>query len=329
MLARPTEGLSSIFPSDGLFGKYPYLLPNLVCSVLLLFGIIGSWLFLRETHPDMQLRSNIMKDSTTPLLVETGAIANLNTHQQVEFYRTFDQAHCQEGNGRTALANRTRYVWGPRQPVTFTWRVNMLIVALAIFTYHSMTYDHLFPIFLQDNNTRDATAINSSFSIPGGVGLSTRIVGLIMSTDGIIALFIQCLIFPALVQWLGVWKLFFKVTLLHPVTYFIVPFLVFIPQQFLFLSIYACLAVRNILSITAFPAMLILIKQASPSDSAMGRINGLAASAGAAARTIAPLASGFLYSAGREIGFTAFSWWASALVAVIGAVQMWFIGGIL
>lgn len=73
--------------------------------------------------------------------------------------------------------------------------------------------------------------------------------------------------------------------------------------------------------------LLILIKQASPSDSVVGRINGLAASAGAAARTVAPLVSGFLYSAGTEIGFTALAWWASALVALIGAVQMWFIGG--
>jgi hypothetical protein len=37
----------------------------------------------------------------------------------------------------------------------------------------------------------------------GGVGLSTRTVGVIMSTDGIIALMIQSIIFPVLAQYLG------------------------------------------------------------------------------------------------------------------------------
>lgn len=263
---------------------------------------------------------------TTPLLATAGITVNSNTNQQVESYSTFNQVHIQEDNGWAVFLNRAKYDSGPRKPVAFTWRVSMLILALAIFTYHSMTYDHLFPIFLQDKNTRNTPVLKSNFSIPGGVGLSTRIVGLIMSTDGVIALFIQTLIFPALAQWLGVWKLFVIVTLLHPITYFMVPFLVFIPRQSLFIAIYTCLAVRNILSIIAFPVLLILIKQASPSDSVLGRINGLAASSGAAARTIAPLVSGFLYSAGTEIGFTGLAWWASALVAVIGAVQMWFIG---
>src|SRR5699024_5824864 len=102
-----------------------------------------------------------------------------------------------------------------------------------------------------------------------------------------------------------------------------VPFLVFLPQQFLFVGIYACLVVRNALSIIDYPVLLILIKQASPSDSVMGKINGLAASAGAAARTIAPPVSGYLYSAGAEIGLTALAWWASTIVAMIGAVQLY------
>lgn len=199
----------------------------------------------------------------------------------------------------------------------------MLVVALAIFTYHSMTYDHLLPIFLQDKNP--LVGHSSLFDIPGGVGLSTRTVGVIMSTDGIIALVIQSIIFPALAQWLGVWRLFIAVTVLHPIAYFMVPFLAFLPQHLVFVGIYACLIVRNILSIIDYPVLLILIKQASPSDSVMGKINGLAASAGAAARTVAPPVAGFLYTTGAEMGCTAVAWWGSTLVALFGALQLWFI----
>jgi hypothetical protein len=146
-----------------------------------------------------------------------------------------------------------------------------------------------------------------------------------MSTDGIIALVIQSIIFPVLAHYLGIWRLFVIVTVLHPIAYFMVPFLVFLPRQLIYVGIYACLIVRNILSIIDYPILLILIKQASPADSAMGKINGLAASAGAASRTLAPPIAGLLYSSGAEIGCTAIAWWGSSLVASIGSLQLWFI----
>lgn len=57
----------------------------------------------------------------------------------------------------------------------------------------------------------------------------------------------------------------------------------------------------------------------------MGKINGLAASAGAACRTIAPPAAGYLYSTGTTIGCTAIAWWSSTTIALVGTSQLWFI----
>ncbi|KAJ5577812.1 uncharacterized protein N7459_006776 [Penicillium hispanicum] len=331
LLARPSEGFPTLFPPSGLFGRFPYLLPNLVCSVLLLLSIIGSWLFLQETHPDLQPSNSCEYWEHTPeqpLLVTSGTTANAGVDLRAESYGTFNQVHLYEDEGWNVQADGLSSL--KKKPLklrAFTWRVTTLIVALAIFTYHSMTYDHLLPIFLQDENTHSLMASHhtSPLDIPGGVGLSTRSVGVIMSTDGIIALVIQSLIFPALAQWLGIWRLFVLVTVLHPIAYFMVPFLVFLPQHLLLVGIYTCLVVRNILSIIDYPVLLILIKQASPSDSVMGKINGLAASAGAASRTIAPPIAGFLYSTGAEIGCTALAWWGSSFVALLGVLQLWFI----
>ncbi|KAJ5675846.1 hypothetical protein N7462_008743 [Penicillium macrosclerotiorum] len=331
LLARPSEGFPSLFPSEGLFGRFPYLLPNLVCAFLLLLSIIGSWLFLRETHPEMQPGSHhqFFEHTTVeqPLLATSGATANAGVDLRAESYGTFNEVHLHEDEIWNVLTDETSPTWKkPPSPKAFNWRVSMLVVALAIFTYHSMTYDHLLPIFLQDKPSQGVPSDHHSpFYIPGGVGLSTQSVGMIMSTDGIIALVIQSLIFPALAQWLGVWRLFVLVTVLHPIAYFMVPFLVYLPQNFVFFGIYACLIVRNVLSIIAYPVLLILIKQASPSNSVMGKINGLAASAGAASRTIAPPVAGFLYSTGARIGCTAIAWWSSALVALLGAAQLWLV----
>ncbi|KAJ5981628.1 hypothetical protein N7499_009320 [Penicillium canescens] len=331
LLAKPSEGFPSLFPADGLFGKFPYLLPNLVCSFLLLLSIIGSWLFLQETHPDMQPGSETTHGYfehpvEQPLLATSGATANAGVDLRAESYGTFNQVQLHEENWNVQ-ADGSSPTWKRLpKPKAFTWRVTMLVVALAIFTYHSMTYDHLLPIFLQDKNTRGLSVLSHGlFDIPGGVGLSTRTVGVIMSTDGIIALVIQSLVFPLLAHYLGIWRLFVVVTVLHPIAYFMVPFLVFLPGQSVYIGIYACLIVRNALSIIDYPVLLILIKQASPSDSVMGKINGLTASAGAASRTLAPPIAGFLYSAGAEMGCTAVAWWGSSFVALVGALQLWFI----
>jgi len=186
-----------------------------------------------------------------------------------------------------------------------------------------MTYDHLFPIYLQDKRVREVSAFGVTPSVfAGGIGLSTQDVGLIMSVDGLIALFIQAVVFPLLADHLGVWKLTVFVTIGHPVSYFIVPCLAIVAEKWVYPAIYFCLAVRNFFSILAFPLLLILIKESAPSPNHLGRINGLAASTGAAARTVASPIAGLLYGIGSEIHMTPLAWWVSSLVALIGALQV-------
>lgn len=216
------------------------------------------------------------------------------------------------------------------QPKWLTKRIVMLTIALGIFTYHSMTYDHLLPIFCQDDRVKAgedmissfaASTANRSGSLAGGLGFSIKDVGVIMTINGMIALFVQAVIFPIMASLLGVWKTFLLVSILHPIAYCIVPFLTLLPPNLVLPGLYACLAVRNCLSILAYPVLLILIKEASPGPSSLGKINGLAASTGAACRTIASPVAGMLYGIGINIGFTPIAWWGSALVASIGAIQ--------
>ncbi|KAI1498696.1 MFS general substrate transporter [Biscogniauxia marginata] len=50
-LAQPARFYPHLFPADGLFGRYPYLLPNLVSVVAIVLAIIQGALFLEETNP--------------------------------------------------------------------------------------------------------------------------------------------------------------------------------------------------------------------------------------------------------------------------------------
>jgi hypothetical protein len=45
-----------MFPRGTIFEKFPYLLPNLVCTVIVLCGLIIGILFLEETHAEKKHR---------------------------------------------------------------------------------------------------------------------------------------------------------------------------------------------------------------------------------------------------------------------------------
>ncbi|EGD86962.1 hypothetical protein H112_05479 [Trichophyton rubrum D6] len=339
--AQPYKSFPSLFSPSGLFGTFPYLLPNIICSLLLFISIFAGYFFLNETHPDHQPQHTRIEgaeqhtdedDNDTigaPLyaVATAGSTAHAGADLTAKSYGTFNEVDMHEDE-EWYVRPDGKSLPAPDSGKVFTKRVTMLIIALGIFTYHSMTYDHLLPIFLQDQ--RDGLIHHrpsSPLDIPGGLALSTQTVGLIMAVNGVIALIIQAFIFPIVTEWLGVWSVFVLVTILHPVAYFIVPFLVFLPIRLLYPGIYTCLTIRNLFSILAYPVLLILIKQASPSYNTLGKINGLAASAGAACRTLAPPIAGYLYTVGTRIGFTGIAWWASSLVAIFGALQLWFMSG--
>ena len=261
----------------------------------------------------------------TPLMATAGATEHAPANLANESYGTFNQVETEnEDQWRVKQDGRPSSLASGGRGKAFTRRVIMLTVALGIFTYHSMTYDVLLPIFLGDDRHGDSKTQSSGQAFAGGLGMDLQQVGAIMAFNGVIALFVQGVIFPLMASWLGVWKIFVLVTIGHPVAYVIVPYLVLIPPGMVYPAIYFCLAVRNFFSILAYPVLLILLKEASPRPSYLGKINGLAASTGAACRTVASPIGGFLYGLGVQVDFTPLSWWASALVATVGAAQVFF-----
>nr|KAK5448398.1 hypothetical protein LTR18_001486 [Exophiala xenobiotica] len=334
LLANPAKSYPGAFSKDGLFGQFPWLLPNLVCAFIMLFSIIVGLFWLEETHPD--LRRNGTEDDShspvterTPMILTAGANADAGTDLRRDSFGTFHEVDIQrkknwkinaDGTSRpTSISDNGPEKW-------LTKRVAMLTLALSLYTYHSMCYDHLLPIFFEDKPIDEVSMFGlSPVHIPGGLGLSTKDVGVIMSVNGLIALFIQAVIFPIAAERLGVWRVFVVVTICHPLAFFIVPYLALLPRNLLYPGIYFCLAVRNLLSILDYPVILILLKQASPSLSVLGRINGLAAAAGAACRTVAPPIAGLLYEWGSHIGFTGLAYFGAGAVAIIGVGQLWFV----
>ncbi|KAB8339165.1 hypothetical protein FH972_022100 [Carpinus fangiana] len=321
--SSPAETFPKFFSKHGLFGRFPYLLPNVICASILLVAIIAGALFVKETHPE--LISNDLNDCAVvdaddmhiTSLEPRGASEHAPADLRRDSYGTFNTVITSDEQTWDVYPNGKE---APARSSMFTRHLVMLIIALGLFTYHSMTYDNLLPIFLQEERAGFLMFQNQQ-SLSGGLGLTTQQVGIILSFNGVIALLIQGVVFPFMVSGMGIWNTFLFVTFGHPFAYFIVPGLLLLSPSLVYPGIYACLAVRNLFSILAYPVLLILIKEASPGPSYLGRINGLAASTGAACRCLAAPIAGYLYSMGMKMDFTPLAWWCSAGVAVIGSLQ--------
>ncbi|POS87204.1 hypothetical protein EPUL_003335 [Erysiphe pulchra] len=323
----PSISFPCIFSPHGIFAKFPYLLSNLICASILIISIITGYIFLEETHPKKRSFRYLPNPSHIPEdlpegLPTTTTTLNLQKEPLVRETRLKTYGTCDAQDSFVLIRNSNSKSVHTR---VFTKRIIRLVIATGIFSYHSMSFDQLLPIFFEDKpaNLSIAGAItdHANFQNSGGLGLSVQQVGFIMSVDGFLALVVQAGVFPFVAAYFGIQRIFLMASLFHPMTFLMMPFLVYLPAQWLSLGIYFCLSFRNLLSIIAFSALLISLKEATPSVTVLGRVNGLAASVGSASRTIAPPVAGYLYGLGSHLNFGPLVWYTSAFIAGIGAIQ--------
>jgi MFS family permease len=55
-LSQPCDNYPWLFSRGTIFERFPFLLPNLVCVVILVAGVVVGLLFLEETHPEKKHR---------------------------------------------------------------------------------------------------------------------------------------------------------------------------------------------------------------------------------------------------------------------------------
>jgi MFS family permease len=61
-LARPCDSYPWLFGKNTIFERFPFLLPNLVCTVVICFGVMTGVLFLEETHAEKKHRRDIGRE---------------------------------------------------------------------------------------------------------------------------------------------------------------------------------------------------------------------------------------------------------------------------
>ena len=361
-LAQPAKFYPGVFSEDGIFGRFPYLLPNLFAAVAITLAIIQGIFFLEETNPAFK---EVFEDGEpterTPLRVPQSPAQHAQ-HASIRRARdrgrsSFSRASFRDRSQSVVEAFReirkkpsfmedsmplpmdqhfdlrresfatmhSIHLAPDRRPLplpvpppapkkTFNYAVVMITVALIFMCYHQMAFITAMPVWILD---KPRTAFGR-LDLVGGLGYTLHDVGTYLAVNGFIALFIQSVVFPPVVERFGVWRSFTWMIILYPITYILIPFISGLPEKLVTPSVYLIFILQDIFGIIVFPCALILLKNATPSPLVLGRVNGMAMSACCLARTVACPLVGLFYG----LGGSAAAWWSLAGVAFLGAIQL-------
>lgn len=158
------------------------------------------------------------------------------------------------------------------------------------------------------------------FQFTGGFELSTKVIGGILSVQGIIQVIATIVVFPWVNRRFGSLWTYRSVVMLYPFLYFLIPYISLAPNSLKMPLVYLALIWKVTAQAFAFPSSSIMLANSAPSNKVLGTLNGAAASAASACRAFGPTISGILQSAGLSIGTLGLPWWVNVLVAATGAV---------
>ncbi|KAF4550038.1 MFS-type transporter-like protein 26 [Elsinoe fawcettii] len=343
-LADPVRNYPEYFAHHGIFSQYPYLLPNLVCCAVVILSMIVGLLFLEETHEDKKDRHDIglevgdwlMQRLRRPVIFdekkrmfeeEYGLLGDSDSRSSCDYSSmdsspallplTIGTADLSSG-GPAALEAGTLQSNNVKMSGTFTNQVVMIIVSYGLLAFHTISAEQLLPVLLSMPHTTESPRL--PFFFTGGFELPTKIIGSILSMQGIIQTIATLVVFPFVSQKLGSLTTFRLSVLSYPFLYLLVPYLTVMPENLQRPLLYVVIVWKVTAQAFAFPPLQILLANSAPSKKVLGTLNGSAASSASLCRAIGPTLSGLIQSAGLSIGCLGLPWWSSSAVAVVAAV---------
>ncbi|KAK4941619.1 hypothetical protein LTR10_018496 [Elasticomyces elasticus] len=332
-LAMPCGSHQTWCAKGNLWDKYPFLLPNMCCVLILCAGIVFGIMFLEETHAQKKHCRDLGLELGRFLLRKTSSrhtfrvpnsegTSNLSKSDPPPGYRSTESSPLLRSTSTDALDSDLAMLQEKEKLGTtkiYSRHVVLIILGYAILAYHSVSFDALMPTFLSEERSQEPALLPFKFS--GGFGLSTQVIGYMLAIQGLYAMFAQMCLFPVIVRRLGNLRAYRLVLTIWPFLYLAVPYLVLLPEHLQKAGIYFCLMTKMTFHVVSFPSNAILLANAVPSRSVLGSINGSAASAACFARAFGPVITGSIHSAGLKLGYNGLAWWACGIVCAIGALE--------
>lgn len=299
--AEPASSYPRFFSQDGLFGKFPYLLPNLIAVVIVILAMIQGAFFLEETNPVVIARSKqksktangeVVDQSTTHSIQQTPTLeARMRDRRMsnasfiassvpMPVEPNFDLRRPSFTSMDDFKINRdrpsiTRVESIPEQVsvtseasqpvIAFNREVILWITAIVLMSYHQIAFGTVLPIFLNDQ-----PRYPGHLDLIGGLGEPLPAVGAFLAVNSFIAMFIQAFVFPIYVSKFGVYKAVVSTTIMLPLFQACMPFVTLLPNPKI--GAYVIMALQSFGTIVLYPSALILLKNATASSAVLSTL---------------------------------------------------------
>ncbi|KAJ3549976.1 hypothetical protein NM208_g216 [Fusarium decemcellulare] len=337
-LANPIDSLPNLFGPGSLFGgdngvqwmaNFPYALPNLFCSLLLMTSALGVILALDETHPLLRrygpgrgrrLGSAFVRKIFRRQEPQHSYQAILRDDTNDQRIGTSDEETQTLQNVQPSTKEQPRLKAILSKNVCLTLLQHFL-QALHVATFNSVLY------ILLPTPRGDWSKFDLPFRFTGGLGLSSKKVALTISTIGAIGIPLQLFLFPKLSVRLGILRAYKVFLPLSIVVYIALPYLSLLPDDYAI--VWACLtgvlSLQVVSRVFVTPATMMLVDGSSPSPSLLGTIHGFASSTSSAARIIGPTIGGTALGWGLSHNMVGIAFWGMALIASLNFSLLLFI----
>ncbi|KAF2020826.1 MFS general substrate transporter [Aaosphaeria arxii CBS 175.79] len=332
ILARPAISFPDTFAGT-LFETYPYLLPNLVCAAVVIFGLTVGILFLEETHEDKKfekdrgleigqwlLRKVWSKGTYTALTDKDASIDEMQAMLEGPGSPTYQST----SSSPTLCSSRSSIAEPP--PFTlekgsesstvrsaFTKQVCLNIVGVGLLAFHTISLEQLIPILMSHPESTKKPEL--PFKFEGGFGFSTQKIGSILAVQGVLQMIAQVVVFPWVNKRIGSLRTFWITIATYPFLYVMAPYLALLPKPLRIPGIFVLLVWKVTAQSMSYPSLNMMLANAAPSKKVLGTLNGAAASSASVCRGFGPTIAGAVDSIGAGMGVSGLAWWVCAGVA--------------
>ncbi|KAI5465036.1 major facilitator superfamily domain-containing protein [Mariannaea sp. PMI_226] len=333
-LADPVHSLPGLFGPGSFLGgangvqwmeRYPYALPNLVCASVLITAAIGISLGLDETHPALRHRTDIgrwvgkfllskitrKKTPDYPYGPLTSTVTSDDSQPIPALNREADEAG-------VPIKERTRL------RDLFTKNVCLTLFQHFLRGLHTSAFNSVF-FSLLPTPRADNSHAKLPFRFTGGLGLSSKKIGLLNTIIGGIGLPLQIFIYPRLSHHFGPlasYRAFLPLSLL---AYCLIPYLVLLPDNLalVWTGLTALMSMHVIARVFVTPASIVLVNESAPTPTLLGTVHGIASSTASGARIFGPTIGGNVLGWGLAHNFVGIPMWGMALVGVVHWLVLW------
>lgn len=320
-------GFLSMKPGVGALGGHPYAPPNVFVAAYYLFVSILVVLFLHET-----LDTHKKEQSVFHALFQKVRLI---------FTRLDDHGYTAlqaDESAPPALADHE----APQPPTTSNppsttkpsflsiWTRNVFCTMLAhfIISGHLATFSILWSIFLA-TPTSPSPPTSPPFKFTGGLAMSPRTIGLVMSSLSALGVVLQLAVYPRLNDRFSTVRIWQTALLVFPVVYFLAPFTSLIastststpgggtgsPAVWATLILVLTLFVAGRTGVT--PATTLLINDCITSPNARATINTIGTTCGNLSRSVFPVVALAVYGLGLRVQVIGLGFWCVSGLAVL------------